>query len=119
ERLLPTLPLLAPAEFTRDAERQAAFWRVRKGLIPSVGAMRARGTSFIIEDVVFPVERLAEGVAELQALFDRYGYDDAIVFGHAKDGNLHFVLTQAFQESSDVERYDGFMKALAELVVGR
>ena len=26
-----------------------------------------------------------------------YGYDDAIVFGHAKDGNLHFVLTQAFQ----------------------
>jgi D-lactate dehydrogenase len=119
EALLPSLPLYSEPTFTRDPKRQAALWRVRKGLIPSVGAMRARGTSFIIEDVVFPVERLARGVAELQALFAEYDYDDAIVFGHAKDGNLHFVLTQAFQQTGDVERYDGFMKALAELVAGR
>jgi D-lactate dehydrogenase len=92
---------------------------VRKGLIPSVGAMRRRGTSFIIEDVVFPVESLADGVSELQALFAEHGYHDAIAFGHAKDGNLHFVLTQAFQDPSDVERYDLFMRALATLVAGR
>ncbi len=119
ERLLPRLPLASDPLFTRDPDHQAALWRVRKGLIPSVGAMRARGTSFIIEDVVFPVERLARGVTELQGLFAEYGYDDAIVFGHAKDGNLHFVLTQAFQKSEDVARYDGFMKALADLVATR
>ncbi len=117
--LLPSLPLIRLAEFTEDAARQAALWRVRKGLIPSVGAVRRRGSSFIIEDVVFPVERLHQGVAELQALFAAYRYDDAIVFGHAKDGNLHFVLTQAFDDPRDVERYDGFMRALAALVAGR
>jgi D-lactate dehydrogenase len=119
ERLLPALPVAGDGEWTVDPERQAALWRVRKGLIPSVGAMRARGTSFIIEDVVFPVDRLARGVAELQALFGRWNYDDAIVFGHAKDGNLHFVLTQSFQASGDIRRYDGFMRELAGLVAGR
>jgi D-lactate dehydrogenase len=119
DALLPSLPLVADPAFTLDPERQAALWRVRKGLIPSVGAMRRRGTSFIIEDVVFPVPRLAQGVEELQALCLRHGYDDAIVFGHAKDGNLHFVLTQAFQRPADVERYDAFMRDLAVLVVER
>ncbi|MDX1388578.1 MAG: FAD-linked oxidase C-terminal domain-containing protein, partial [Acidobacteriota bacterium] len=113
------LPLLSDPRFTRDPARQDALWRVRKGLIPSVGAFRRRGTSFIIEDVVFPVETLAEGVAGLQALFVTHGYDDAIVFGHAKDGNLHFVLTQAFDVERDVERYDAFMNDLARLVVDR
>jgi D-lactate dehydrogenase len=119
ERILPELPLAADPTFTRDPDSRDALWAVRKGLIPSVGAMRERGTSFIIEDVVFPVESLAVGVSELQALFAEHGYDDAIVFGHAKDGNLHFVLTQAFQDPSDVERYDLFMRGLADLVAGR
>jgi len=119
ERLLPALPLAAPTDFTRDPDRQAALWRVRKGLIPSVGAMRARGTAFIIEDVVFPLATLAQGVGELQELLAEYGYRDAIVFGHAKDGNLHFVLTQTFARAEDIARYDGFMHALADLVAGR
>ena len=117
--MLPSLPLLHPPDFTTDAARQAALWTVRKGLIPSVGAMRRRGTSFILEDVVFPIPRLADGVSDLQTLFERYGYDDAIVFGHAKDGNLHFVLIQAFDDPREVARYDRFMHALAEVVVGR
>jgi D-lactate dehydrogenase len=119
EPLLARLPLLAQPEFTRDPARQAALWRVRRGIIPSVGAVRPRGTSFIMEDVVFPVPRLAAAVSELRLLLDSYGYNDASVFGHAKDGNLHFVLTQAFERQSDVTRYDGLMHSLADLVVGR
>jgi D-lactate dehydrogenase len=117
--LLPSLPLVGSPSFTGDPARQAQLWRVRKGIIPSVGAMRARGTSCIIEDVVFPLEHLAAGVAELQRLFAEYRYDDAIIFGHAKDGNLHFVLNQALRNAADAQRYDAFMCALAELVAVR
>ena len=117
--LLPTLPLLEQPSFARDPDQQAALWRVRKGLIPSVGAMRQRGTSCIMEDVVFPADRLAAGVVELQELLVRFEYEDAIIFGHAKDGNLHFVLTQAFQDPADIARYDGFMHELAALVAVR
>jgi D-lactate dehydrogenase len=117
--LLPTLSLQSEPIFTRDPDRQADLWSVRKGLISSVGAQRRRGTSMIIEDVVFPVEALAEGVRELQAMFARHHYDDAIIFGHAKDGDLHPVLNQRFDDPEAIRRFDAFMKELADLMVVR
>jgi D-lactate dehydrogenase len=117
--LLPALSLQSEPIFTRDPDRQADLWSVRKGLIPSVGAQRRRGTSMIIEDVVFPLDALAEGVRELQAMFAAHRYDDAIVFGHAKDGNLHFVLNQRFGDPEAVRGFDAFLKELANLMVVR
>ena len=84
------------ASRTRRGE-QAALWKVRQGMFPSVGAARRRGTTVLIEDVAFPVDRLADAVVDLRALFARHRYDEAIVFGHAKDGNLHFVITPVVQ----------------------
>jgi D-lactate dehydrogenase len=61
------LVLLEPPLFTHDPAGQAALWRIRKGMFPSVGAMRASGTTVIIEDVAFPVERLADAVVDHRA----------------------------------------------------
>lgn len=119
EGLLPDLPQAADPIFTRDVARQAELWSVRKGLIPSAGAQRARGTSMILEDVVFPVDVLAEGVRELQELLRGHRYDDATVFGHARDGNLHFVLNQSFAEAENVRRFDRFLQDLGQLVAVR
>lgn len=111
------LALSAPPAFTVDGREQMALWAVRKGLLPSVGGIRKSGTSVIIEDVAFPVEQLADAVTGLQRLFAVHGYTDAIIFGHAKDGNLHFVLTQSFNDDRAVQRYGRFMTDLVELVV--
>jgi D-lactate dehydrogenase len=111
--------LLAPADFTADPAEREQHWKLRKGLFPSVGAMRPSGTSVVIEDVLFPVERLAEGIADLKQLFVRHGFRDTIVFGHAKDGNLHFVLAEDFGSREAVARYGRFMQELADLVVGK
>jgi len=110
-RLLPHL------QFTSDATLQARYWAIRKGLFPSVGAVRAAGTAVVIEDVTFPVAELAVGVRALRALFATHGYADAVLFGHAKDGNLHFTLTPDLSHAAEVERYAGFMAALADLVI--
>ena len=118
-RAFAGLDLLAAPGLTEDPLRQARLWTIRKGLYPSVGAVRRRGTAVIIEDVAFPVPRLADAVIELQALFAGHGYDEAIVFGHAKDGNLHFVLTPDFDVPAEVARYERFMGGLADLVVRR
>ena len=53
---------------------------------------------------------------ELQALFQKYGYDEAIIFGHSLDGNLHFVFNQTFDDPKEVERYESFMAQIAEQV---
>ena len=105
--------------FTTDPALQAKYWSIRKGLFPSVGAIRAAGTAVVIEDVTFPVLRLAEGVAALRALFAEHGYADAVVFGHAKDGNLHFTLTPDLAQPAEVARYARFMAALATCVLER
>ncbi|PJG57590.1 FAD-binding and (Fe-S)-binding domain-containing protein, partial [Aeromonas cavernicola] len=107
---------VASVPFTRDS---AGLWAIRKGLFPAVGAVRTTGTTVIIEDVAFPIEQLAEGVAGLQALFDQFAYHEAIIFGHALEGNLHFVFTQGFDEPAQVARYGAFMDAVAELVAVR
>jgi len=111
--------LLAAADFTTDAAERDRHWRLRKGLFPSVGGMRPPGTAVVIEDVVVPVERLAEATLDLQALFERHLFPEAIVFGHARDGNLHFVFAQDFQDGAAVARYRAFMRELVDLVVGK
>ncbi|HEY7677272.1 MAG TPA: FAD-binding and (Fe-S)-binding domain-containing protein [Candidatus Methylomirabilis sp.] len=113
------LRLLAPARFTHDPAEQAQLWKIRQGLYPSVGAVRKSGTTVIIEDVVFPLEVLADATVELAGLFKTHGYDEGIIFGHAKDGNLHFVITQSFNDRAAVDQYARFMDDLVRLVVGR
>ena len=111
------LQLLSPAILTRDPAVQAQLWKIRKGMFPSVGAVRASGTTVIIEDVAFPVARLADAAVDLRVVLDQHGYADAIIFGHAKDGNLHFVITQGFTHAAEVLRYRDFMDDVVRLVV--
>ncbi|HEX6852464.1 MAG TPA: FAD-binding and (Fe-S)-binding domain-containing protein [Candidatus Polarisedimenticolaceae bacterium] len=106
------------ASLTRDAAEQGALWTVRKGIIPSVGARRRRGTTLVTEDVVFPPEHLADGVLGLQELFRKHRYEDAVVFGHAKDGNLHFLLAQGM-DADGARQLESFTADLADLVIVR
>jgi D-lactate dehydrogenase len=116
---LKGLRLLHEAEFTQDPAAQAALWKPRKGIIASVGAMRAPGTTSLIEDILFPVPRLAEAVTDLQALFEKYHYPEGVIFGHAKDGNLHFLINQSFHTPAEIERFDRFSRDLVALVSGK
>ncbi len=111
------LKLLEPARFTHDPVEQALFWKIRSGTFPSVGAVRKRGTTVLIEDVAFPIASLADAAVDLTRLFAKHGYDEAIIFGHAKDGNLHFVITQSFNDQAAVDRYARFIDDVVELVV--
>jgi len=115
--ILAPIRTAQPLRFSTDPAECAQFWNVRKGMFPSVGAMRAAGTTVIIEDVAFPVPRLAEATLDLQRLLVAHGYRGAIIFGHALEGNLHFVFTQDFNTPAEVERYRRFMDELCRMVV--
>ncbi|MGC9460897.1 FAD-linked oxidase C-terminal domain-containing protein, partial [Vibrio genomosp. F10] len=108
--------IIESVPFTSDSKTVATLWGIRKGMFPAVGAVREVGTTVIIEDVAFPIEHLANGVRDLQSLFEKYRYDEAIIFGHALEGNLHFVFTQGFDSQEEIDRYGGFMDDVADLV---
>lgn len=113
------LKMLNEVLFTVDPVQQALLWKVRKGMFPAVGAVRASGTTVILEDIAFPVQSLGDAILDLQQLFKKYEYHNAIIFGHAKDGNIHFVVTQAFDTAAEISRYDHFMHEVVELVVAK
>ena len=117
EAMIADLKLVVAAEFTHKAEEYSAYWQVRKGIFPAVGATRPKGTTALIEDVAFPIESLADALVDLQQLMQRYGYDDGVIYGHALDGNLHFIFSQGFSSEAEVQRYHRFMDDVCQLVV--
>ena len=109
--------LYIPAEFTEDPNIYGKYWAIRSGIFPSVGGMRPIGTSCLIEDVAFHIEDLPEATVKLQKLIADHGYDDACIYGHAFEGNYHFILNQSFKSEADVKQYEEMMRDVARLVV--
>lgn len=114
---IAAMPMLFPFQFTDRPEEFTRLWAIRQGLFPSVGSARATGTTVIIEDVAVPVPKLAAMTLDLQRLFDKHGYAGSIVFGHALEGNLHFVITPDFSKPAETERYKRFMDDVCEMIV--
>ncbi|HIE1843225.1 FAD-binding and (Fe-S)-binding domain-containing protein [Pseudomonas aeruginosa] len=113
---LAPFPVEKQVDFSTDPAVYNQLWAIRKDTFPAVGAARQTGTTVIIEDVTFPIEQLAAGVNRLLALFEKHHYDEAILFGHALEGNLHFVFTQAFETAQQIARYSAFMDDVTQLV---
>jgi D-lactate dehydrogenase len=117
--VVPKLSLLQAPIFTSNPVEQDNYWKVRKGLFPSVGAVRKSGSTVILEDVAFPVAKLGDAILDLHKLFKKFEYNNAIVFGHAKDGNIHFLITPSFNDQSEITCYDNFMRELVDMVVNK
>ena len=116
---IASVPTELPFAFTTDAKEQATLWKLRKEMLPTVAGMRRSGTTAIIEDICFPIEKLAEATVRLREVFAADGYADAVIFGHALAGNLHFMFNQDFSTAAEVEKYKHFMDDVVKLVVDR
>lgn len=114
---LPDELLTAPLELSAEPARRTRAWAFRKGLYASVAGARPSGTTALLEDIAVPVAALADTCRSLQVLFDRYGYSDSVIFGHAKDGNIHFMLTDRFEGEEAIGRYCDFTDELVDLVL--
>ncbi|MDR0435612.1 MAG: 4Fe-4S dicluster domain-containing protein, partial [Propionibacteriaceae bacterium] len=115
---LAELPLTSPAELISDVTARNSLWSFRKGLYTSVAAGRPQGTTALLEDVVVPVDKLANTCVDLGAAFDQYGYHDAVIFGHAKDGNIHFMITDHFTDSAAKAKLGDFTSDMVEIICG-
>jgi D-lactate dehydrogenase len=118
EGMLKGLGLSAPAQFIGDASARAQLWHLRKGLYASVAGARPPGTTALLEDIVVPVPVLGRTCRELVGLFDKYSYSNSVIFGHAKDGNVHFMLTDGFTTQQELDRYSSFTEDMVDLVLG-
>lgn len=105
--------------FSSDPAITGKYWAIRSGIFPSVGGMRREGTTCLIEDIAFHIENLPDATVDLSALLDRHGYDDSCIYGHALEGNFHFIINQSFDSEAEVNRYEAMIRDVAEMVVGK
>ena len=119
EQCLSAFQTYTPVCFTDKPEEYSKYWAIRSGIFPSVGGTRKPGTTCLIEDVAFHIKDLPEATAELQQLIARHGYEDACIYGHALEGNYHFILNQSFSSEAEVKRYEDLMNDVKTLVADK
>ena len=119
EGILSAFKTAVPVKFTNKEEEYAPYWAIRSGIFPSVGGTRKPGTTTLIEDVAFHIEDLPEATADLQQLLEKHGYPDACIYGHALEGNYHFIINQSFDTREQVAQYESLMNEIKTLVVDK
>lgn len=75
-------------EESEDPTQMQALWAARKALSPRLRRLAPNKTN---EDVVVPVSKIPQLVAQVAALSQRHGIP-IVCFGHAGNGNLHVNL---------------------------
>lgn len=116
EAVIQRSSILQQTGFTQDAKLAATLWQARKGVLPTIAGQRPIGSSVLIEDVAVEIKLLPALIADLRAMFERYGYANAAIFGHVLAGNIHFVLTPNFTIAAELQAYDQFMHEFTMLV---
>lgn len=109
--------LSVPGVFSTDAGERAIAWHVRKGLYTAVAGARPTGTTALLEDLVVPMPALTDTVRHLAQLCTRHGYDESVIFGHARDANLHFMITADLADGREVDRFAAFTEDMVDLVL--
>ena len=118
-KVLEGFDLYVPARFTDKPEEYGKYWAIRSGIFPSVGGTRPLGTTVLIEDVAFHINDLPDATDDLAKMLVDFGYDDSCIYGHALEGNYHFILSQSFDTPEEVQRYERLMRAIVSLVIDK
>jgi glycolate oxidase subunit GlcD len=84
----------------QSAAEVAALWRWRDGIAIAVTAQRGGKMS---EDVVVPLDRVADMIEATLEIGARHGLD-ACSWGHAGDGNLHATFLLDARDPAELER---------------
>lgn len=116
--ILHGLPTVTPVQMTDELAERNKLWAARRGLYTTVAGNRPQGTNALLEDVVVPVAELGETCKALTQLFEAHEYVDSVIFGHAKDGNIHFMLNEQFTDSAKLARYERFTEEMVQLILG-
>ncbi|HEV3047497.1 MAG TPA: FAD-binding oxidoreductase [Solirubrobacteraceae bacterium] len=89
-----------------------ALWRWRDAANPAVTAVRGGKVS---EDVVFPLECLAEGLDRFQAIADAHGMRSC-AWGHGGEGNVHATVLVDPDDDRDLDAAEAIGEQLFALV---
>ncbi|MGI9553610.1 MAG: FAD-linked oxidase C-terminal domain-containing protein [Thermodesulfobacteriota bacterium] len=95
-----------------DAEREL-FWKGRKSAFAAMGQV---SPDYYVQDGVIPRFKLAEVLAEIKDLSNKYGLTVANVF-HAGDGNLHPLILYNSKNEGEFENVEKLAGEILQVCV--
>ncbi len=105
--------------FEKEESSRLKLWKIRKSLFTTIGSLRKPGTSVITEDICFDIDDLGQAITDLHRIFAKWKFDDTVIFGHAKDGNLHFNLSIDLESEEGVNDYRKMLDEVVEMTVDK
>jgi glycolate oxidase subunit GlcD len=96
-----------------EPQDAAALWRWRDGVNPAVTGVRGGKVS---QDVVFPLERLAEGLERFAQIAAAHGLRSC-AWGHGGEGNVHATVLVDPEDEAELEAAEAVGEELFALVV--
>lgn len=100
-----------------QGDERTALWKARKNVYAVVAKNRAPGTTALLEDVVVPTTKLVELCMEINEACEAYGYYKPVFFGHVRDGNLHFMISDDFSTPEATAKLGDFTDRMADIVL--
>ncbi len=105
--------LAGTAIAVHEPHDRAALWRWRDGVNPAVTAVRGAKVS---EDVVFPIERLAEGLEGFERIAAAHALRSC-AWGHGGEGNVHATVLVDPASEAELDAAEAAGEELFALVV--
>jgi len=96
-----------------EPDEPRALWRWRDGANPAVTGVRGAKVS---EDVVFPLERLAEGLERFERIASAHRLDSC-AWGHGGEGNVHATVLVDPSSDGELDAAEAVGEKLFALVV--
>ncbi|QXT62552.1 FAD-binding and (Fe-S)-binding domain-containing protein [Tessaracoccus palaemonis] len=118
---LRALGILGELLITTDEATRRELLTLRRSLYALVAGVRPSGATTLLEDICVPLDQLPGMLADLDDMFDRHGYGvmNVPLFAHAKDGNVHFLLSERFDDATGLKRYRKFTREMVRRVLQR
>lgn len=114
---LGELEVIGRVALTTEAHHRNALVELRRGLYALVAGARPTGSTTLLEDICVPVTELAPALRDLADLLTRSGYHDAPLFAHARDGNIHVLLSERFDDAASLARHRKFTRQMVRLTL--
>jgi FAD/FMN-containing dehydrogenase/Fe-S oxidoreductase len=101
-----------------DPAREEMLWKVREGGLGSTAWVPGHADAWEgWEDSAVPVEKVADYLRDLRALFDKYGYKPSL-YGHFGQGCVHCRVQFDLYTAEGIRKYRAFVEEAADLVIG-
>jgi glycolate oxidase subunit GlcD len=97
----------------REPPDPTELWRWRDGANPVVTAVRGMKVS---EDVVFPLERMSEGLERFEQIATRHGLRSC-AWGHGGEGNVHATVLVDPESEAEQDDAEAVVEELFAMVV--